>query len=232
MADQVRRVVATLGGTVTIHHGTLFVGAVEDERRRGHEEPRVDDRGPCRFKGKRIDGGAWDWERSCTEAEIEGNEELREEFGDIVIDKGAYIDWSNFPITGPTAPVTDCRDTEDSRAIQAFSSVSDCFAWKRAPQLFKIALGRTCNEKMDSCCSQTQTSNWGLFVNAIAPGPADDWNASCDLSCPTDKLLIGDLIIQVNDISIQNGYQAMLDEFKLALEFRLVVARQPVRSSP
>ena len=174
-----------------VHHGTLFVGPVEDERRRGREEPRVDDRGPCRFKGKRIDGGAWDWERSCTEAEIEVNEafdrlysqrleELREEFGDIVIDKGACIHWSNFPTTGPTAPVTDCRDTEDSRAIQAFSSVSDCFDWKGAPQLFKVALGRNTNTEIGILLKH---DDLGMRVDRIAPeSPADVWNAACELS--------------------------------------------------
>ena len=99
-----------------------------------------------------------------------------------------------------------------------------------------------CAPIVQSCSwPQYKYRNWnllkhddlGMRVDRIKPeSPADVWNAACEQSCPTDKLLIGDLIIQVNDISIQNGYQAMLDEFKLQLEFRLVVARQPVRSNP
>ena len=41
----------------------------------------------------------------------------------------------------------------------------------------------------------------------------------------TDKLLIGDLIIQVNDVSIQNGWRAMVNEFQSQLDVRLVVRR-------
>ena len=98
-------------------------------------------------------------------------------------------------------------------------------AWKGAPQLFKVALGRTPNKPIGLLVQADAHVELGLFVNAIAPGPADDWNAACDLSCPTDKLLIGDLIIQVNDVSIQNGWQAMVNEFQRQLDVRLVVRR-------
>ena len=153
-------------------------------------------------------------------------DQLREEFGDIVIDKGACIDWSSFPTTGPTAPVTDCRDTEDSRAIQAFSSVSERFDWKGAPQLFKVALSRNTKKEIGIFGILLSYDVLGMRVDQIKPeSPSDVWNAACEQSCPTDKLLIGDLIIQVNDVSIPNGWQAMVNEFQRQLDVRLVVRR-------